>query len=134
MRTALADNDPKVQLSNENRYDARLDVYSRMAYFLAKELSMRPWDILNNWSREEVAVAYGVYVNERTAENFQMEVQNATPANRREKPKMPKWEDRWGVLFATAGQLRVMERELAEAKDKRLDKDDLMEAAKVLFG
>lgn len=42
-----------------------------MAYFVAKTLHMRPNEILDEWSAQELAVAYGQYTNEISSQNYE---------------------------------------------------------------
>lgn len=42
-----------------------------MAHFVAKELHIRPNDILDNWGVPELIVAYGHYANEKTREVYE---------------------------------------------------------------
>lgn len=41
-----------------------------MAYYVAKELHMRPNDILDTWGVPELIVAYGQYANEKSLQNY----------------------------------------------------------------
>ena len=41
-----------------------------MAHFVAKELHMRPSDILDKWGVPELLVAYGEYANRIAAQNY----------------------------------------------------------------
>lgn len=42
-----------------------------MAHFVAKELSQRPNDILDNWTVPELIVAFGQYANEKSERNYE---------------------------------------------------------------
>lgn len=66
-----------------------------MAHFLAKELKMRPYEILENWTVEEVMVAYGEYANIRSKESWEM----TPPKERAKKHMIP--SDRWAVVFVS---------------------------------
>ena len=46
-------------------------MYSNMAHFVGAKLHMRPSSILDEWCVPELIVAYGVYVNELSQENFE---------------------------------------------------------------
>lgn len=86
-----------------------------MAYLVAKELSLRPLEILTTWSCEELLVAYGVYANAHSKEAYDMK----SKADRR-KEKLT-WLDRWAVPFFTQGQMsdfgEVIEEENKEAEE-----------------
>lgn len=41
-----------------------------MAHFVAKELHIRPNEILDNWGVPELIVAYGEYTNEIAEKNY----------------------------------------------------------------
>lgn len=41
-----------------------------MAHFVAKEIGMRPGEILDTWSVPELIVAYGEYMNEISRKNY----------------------------------------------------------------
>ena len=45
-------------------------MYSTMAHYVAKKLKFRPSEILDNWGVAELIVAYGVYANEESYQNF----------------------------------------------------------------
>lgn len=66
-----------------------------MAHYLAKELKMRPYDILNDWTVEEVMVAYGEYANIKSKEHWEM----TSPKDRAKKHMLP--SDRWAVAFVS---------------------------------
>lgn len=62
---------PKNQKSdNEEEFLAKLDVYTRMAHFVGKELNIRPAEIMKTWSVPELIVAYGEYANEIAQQNL----------------------------------------------------------------
>lgn len=42
-----------------------------MAHYVAKELHMRPNDILDTWGVPELIVAFGQYANEHSSENYE---------------------------------------------------------------
>lgn len=50
---------------------AELNLYSNMAYYVAKTLHMRPNDILDGWSASELIVTFGEYANEDAYRNYQ---------------------------------------------------------------
>lgn len=43
-----------------------------MAHYVAKELNLRPLDILESWSLSELCVAYGHYANQVARQQFDM--------------------------------------------------------------
>lgn len=64
-----------------------------MAHFVAKELHLRPYTILTEWTVEELMVAFGEYANIHSKESYEM-----TPAKERAKKRMT-WADQWAVKF-----------------------------------
>lgn len=48
-----------------------MNLYSNMAYYVAKILHMRPNDILDGWSAPELVVTFGEYVNEEAYKSYQ---------------------------------------------------------------
>lgn len=42
-----------------------------MAHFVAKELHLRPSDILDHWGVAELIVAFGQYANEKSSKNYE---------------------------------------------------------------
>ena len=103
-----------------------------MAYFVAKELNLRPLDILTKWNCEELLVAYGYYANIHSYENYAM----YSPKDRAQhrdaegRPAPITWLDRWAVLFVTPEQMK----ELAEDTKDRNNQDELSRAASIFFG
>lgn len=97
-----------------------------MAYFVAKELKMRPTDILNNWCCEELLVAYGHYINQKSAEYV-----DSIPKKEwaKHKPEPITWLDRWAVLFVTPDQME----ELGKDEKKTIEEMDVLEAAQALL-
>lgn len=102
-----------------------------MAYFVAKELNMRPYEILNNWTCEELLVAYGYYVNVKTNEYVETVPRKDWATH---KPKPITWLDRWGVLFVSSEQMSELAADNEDANKKVQDELDIAEAAKILFG
>lgn len=51
-------------------YFADFNIYTHMAHFVSKHLSMRPNDLLDTWGVPELIVAYGQYANEIADENY----------------------------------------------------------------
>lgn len=102
-----------------------------MAYFVAKELHLRPMDILTGWSCEELLVAYGHYANAHSAERFMTMTpkERANHKDERGRPDPITWLDRWAVLFVTPEQLE----KLNEDVENRTHKDGLSEAAAIFF-
>lgn len=100
-----------------------------MAYFVAKELHLRPTEILNNWCCEELLVAYGEYANVHSAEYVEM-----TPKKEWAKHKPPiTWLDRWAVLFVSPEQIKELTDDQKKDKKQAKDEIDIAEAAKILF-
>lgn len=96
-----------------------------MAYGVAKELSLRPYEILNNWTCEELLVAYGVYANQHSSNYYDM----LSKKDRRLK-KMTSL-DRWAMPFVSQAQLeRLAERHTEEQQRN----DDLETIAQAMFG
>lgn len=100
-----------------------------MAYFVAKELHMRPTEILNTWTCEELMVAYGEYANHHSNEYVEM-----TPKKEWAKHKPPiTWLDRWAVLFVDKQQMAELAQDREKDKQMAKDEADITEAAKILF-
>lgn len=100
-----------------------------MAYFVAKELRMRPTDILNNWTCEELMVAYGEYANRHSNEYVE-----TIPKKDWAKHKPPiTWLDRWAVLFVDKHQMAELADDKAKDKQQAKDEADISEAARILF-
>lgn len=61
----------KATLKDETtEFLAKLDVYSKMAHFVGRQLHIRPMEILKDWSVPELIVAYGEYANEIAQKNL----------------------------------------------------------------
>lgn len=59
-----------------------------MAHYVARELGIRPNDILDHWGVAELLVAYGQYSNEDTYKNFmEWKALSAKAKNEVKKPK-----------------------------------------------
>lgn len=99
-----------------------------MAYFVAKELHMRPMDILLNWTCEELLVAYGHYAN-----NHSYEYIESVPKKEWAKKKIT-WLDRWAVLFVTPDQLEELNKDESELVDKQKNAESILNASQILFG
>lgn len=98
-----------------------------MAYFVAKELHMKPADILTQWNCEELMVAYGYYANIHSNEYVE-----AIPKKEWAKHKPPiNWLDRWAVLFVDSAQMRELNE---KPEDKAQDETGIEEAARIIFG
>lgn len=80
--------DSSVEEELEEDYYAHFTIYHRMAYFLAKELHIRPGEILETWSAPELAVAYGEFANDIARKN--LADWNALDAQTRNKLERPK--------------------------------------------
>lgn len=101
-----------------------------MAYFVAKELGIRPAEILTQWTCEELLVAYGQYVNARTSEYIDTVPRKEWATH---KPYPITWLDRWGVLFVSSEQMSEMAKDADEAVKQTQNEIDISEAAKILF-
>lgn len=102
-----------------------------MAYFVGKELHIRPYTIMTEWTCEELLVAYGHYANQHAAENYAMisPKDRATHKDADGRPAPLTWLDRWAVLFVTPEQMEEMSKEV-EGKN---NPDDLQKAAQIFF-
>ena len=89
-------------------------MWSSMAYFVARELHMRPYDVLTKWTCEELCVAYGEYANIHSVEAFETRMAYF----RKEKPKPPKPSDKWAVIFVTREELAEMQEKAKERADR----------------
>lgn len=98
-----------------------------MAYFVAKELNMRPTEILNNWTVEELMVSYGYYANRHSIEYIESVPEKEWAKH---KPEPITWLDRWAVLFVSNDQME----ELNNDEKKNLEEQDFLEAASMLLG
>lgn len=101
-----------------------------MAYFVAKELHMKPADILTTWNCEELMVAYGYYANIHSNEYIE-----TIPKKEWGKHKPPiTWLDRWAVLFVDAEQMQELARDEEQAEKNKKKEADIEEAARIIFG
>lgn len=75
---------------------ADFSLYTHMAHYVGKVLSIRPSEILDTWGVPELVVAYGQYANEATYKNYK-EWEALDPSVRKGVPK-PK---QWAVYFQT---------------------------------
>lgn len=102
-----------------------------MAYFVAKELNMRPYSVLTEWTCEELLVAYGHYANQHSNERYSMLSPKERRLHKDEDGKADplSWLDRWSVLFVTPEQMS----ELAKDVDGREGQDELSRAAEIFF-
>ena len=57
--------------SRAKDYFANLEIYTHMAHYVAKELHMRPNEILDTWCVPEMIVAFGQYANEHSNQNYE---------------------------------------------------------------
>lgn len=96
-----------------------------MAHFVAKELKVRPYDILTTWTVEELMVAFGEYANAHALEAWEM----MDAKERRKKGKI--WTDRWAVLFVPLEDALKMQNE--DTEQQRVDEIQLQNAADILF-
>lgn len=101
-----------------------------MAYFVAKELHMKPSDILTTWNCEELMVAYGYYANIHSNEYVEM-----TPKKEWAKHKPPiTWLDRWAVLFVGQDELDEIAKDNEQSSEQSKKEADIEEAARIIFG
>ena len=101
-----------------------------MAYFVAKELHLKPADILTTWNCEELMVAYGYYANIHSSEYVEM-----TPKKEWAKHKPPiTWLDRWAVLFVGQDELDEIAKDQKKSADQSKKEADIEEAARIIFG
>ncbi len=98
-----------------------------MAYSVAKELKMRPLEILENWTVEELLVAYGYYADLHSAEYIESVPEKEWATH---KPEPITWTDRWAVLFLEPEQVE----ELQNDEQKAIDESDFARAAQALLG
>lgn len=96
-----------------------------MAYFVAKELHLRPREVLENWTCEELLVAYAHYANQKTQESFEM-----LDKKERAKKKMTEL-DRWAMPFIT--ELQVQQLTSPEPKQET-SPDEMAKVADLIFG
>lgn len=92
-----------------------------MAYFVARELHIRPYEILTKWSCEELCVAYGEYANIHSAESYETRM---SYFRKNEKPKKPSPDEKWAVMFITREELAEMH-EKAKHQSERPNLADL---------
>lgn len=97
-----------------------------MAYFVAKELGMRPIEILTTWNCEELLVAYGNYINQKSAEYVESVPEKEWAKH---KPEPITWLDRWAVLFVDSEQMK----ELATDEVSAIDENDFIRAAQSIL-
>lgn len=96
-----------------------------MAYFVAKELTIRPVTILTEWTCEELLVAFGVYANQNSSTNYEM-------LSKKERYRKGMTSlDRWAMPFVTEEQMAAMG---TRAKKEQVDLDDQAAIAQALFG
>lgn len=101
-----------------------------MAYFVAKELHMKPSEILTTWNCEELMVAYGYYANIHSNEYVEM-----TPKKEWAKHNPPiTWLDRWAVLFVDSAQMQELAEDNTKSAENQKKEADIEEAARIIFG
>ena len=86
-----------------------------MAYFVARELHIRPYEILTTRTCEELCVAYGEYANIHSNEAYESRM---SMFRKNEKPKRPTPDERWAVIFVTREELAQMHKEAKERENK----------------
>lgn len=87
---------------------------------------MRPMEILTTWCVEELMVAYGHYINAKSAEYVESVPQKEWATH---KPEPITWLDRWAVLFISGEQVEELSKDEATA----IDENDFIRAAKMLL-
>lgn len=60
----------KETINNDDKYMAKLEIYTSMAHYVGKILHIRPSEILDTWGVPELIVAYGEYANEQSLKNY----------------------------------------------------------------
>lgn len=96
-----------------------------MAYFVAKELSMRPMTILTNWNTEELLVAFAYYANINSKQSYDM-------MDKKERAKKHMTQiDRWAIPFVSEEQAESMSKDI---QNEKKDVAENMSIAKALFG
>lgn len=108
----------------ERQYDASLDIWHSMGYFVAKELGLRPMSILTTWSCEELLVAYGVYANAQSKEAY-----DCMPKAERRKKNLS-YLDRWAIPFFSKAQLEELSSTVAEENQSA---EEMAKIADALF-
>ena len=107
-----------------------MDLWQSMAYFVAKELHMKPSDILTEWTCEELMVAYGYYANIHSNEYVE-----TVPKKEWGKHKPPiTWLDRWAVLFVDSAQMAELQRNSSNTAQDTAKETGIEEAARIIFG
>lgn len=81
-------------------YFAKMNIYTGMAHYVGKVLHIRPNEILDTWGVPELIVAYGMYTNEITNQNFEQWKHLSPEARRREIQP-----DQYNVKFFTTKDL-----------------------------
>ena len=97
-----------------------------MAYFVARELHIRPYEILTTWTCEELSVAYGEYANIHSAEAY---ASRMAYFEKSVKPQKPRPDEKWAVIFVTRKELD----ELHKKAQERGDRPNLADLAKNFF-
>lgn len=101
-----------------------------MAYFVARELHMKPAEILTTWNCEELMVSYGYYANIHSNEYVE-----SIPKKEWGKHKPPiTWLDRWAVLFVDKRQMGELATDSSNAEKDAKKEADIAEAARIIFG
>lgn len=67
-----------------------MNIYTQMAYYVAKTLHLRPNSVLDDWTAPELIVAYGEYANEETQKHYQ-EWKQLDSKMRSSVPQPPKY-------------------------------------------
>lgn len=98
-----------------------------MAHFVAKELGIRPYQILTEWTVEELMVAYGEYANIHARESYEM----MSPKERAKKRVLP--TDRWAVKFISLEDALNMQKNGLDESTRRQNEIDLQEMADMLL-
>lgn len=93
-----------------------------MAYYVAKELHLRPYTILTEWTCEELLIAYGVYANQHSKESYDMKKPSELVKERLS------YIDRWALPFFKEADLEE------NAAEKENEAEDEMAAIAAIFG
>lgn len=92
-----------------------------MAYFVAKQVGVRPMEVLVNWTCEELLVAYGMYANSESKQGYDM----LNPKERAQKKLT--WLDRWAMPFFKEEDMTVSAEDSAQI-------EEMNKIAQTIFG
>lgn len=80
----------KPKPSEREPFYADMNRYTAMAHMVAKELGIRPNEILDEWCAPELIVAFGEYTNEIARKNYN-EWKSMSKESRSKTPKPEKY-------------------------------------------